>query len=337
MVIQGSIMKITLDKQTAAFINDLKSKGGEPIYKLTPLKARELLEKVQSSPVEKQSVTTEEKKIPGGPKGDVSVTILRPSNSKEKLPVIFYIHGAGWVMGSLLTHDRLVRELAVETNSALVFVNFSLSPEAKFPTAIEESYAAFKYVSENGDKLNLDTSRLAVAGDSVGGNMVIAVTLLAKERKGPKITCQLLFYPVTNGEMNTPSYTQFSEGPWLTKPAMEWFWNAYEPNIEARKKPLLSPLFASIDQLQGLPQALVITAENDVLRDEGEQYASKLMEAGVNVTASRFLGTTHDFMMLNALSSTPATRGAVLLASTYLNGVFNKQAKKSSGLKKKAA
>lgn len=314
-----ALKEIYLEKATEAFIDKLASSGAPPIYKLTPAQARDVLENLQSAMIEKPQVKIEERKIPCGPSGEVSIRILRPQNATEKLPVIMFFHGAVWVMGSANTHDRLVRELTIGANAATVFVNYSRSPEAKFPIANEECYAATKYISEHARELNLDASHLAVAGDSVGGNMAIAVTLMARERDGPKIDYQILFYPVTSAELNTLSYGQFAEGPWLTKPAMEWFWNAYEPDTNKRKNFLLSPLEASIDQLKGLPPALVITAENDVLRDEGEAYAHRLMQAGVVVTAVRFLGTMHDFVMLNALAKTPAAQGAIALASKHLH------------------
>jgi acetyl esterase len=254
-----------------------------------------------------------------GPQGKVSVRILRPQNGNgEKLPVIMYFHGGGWILGSANTHDRLVREIAVGVHAAVVFVNFTLSPEAQFPTPIEEAYAATKYIAEHGEKMNLDPSHLMVAGDSVGGNMAIAVTLLAKKRHGPKIEFQALLYPVTNADLTSPSYRQYAKGPWLTKAAMKWFWNAYLPDVSARKDPLASPLKASIEELKGLPPALVITDENDVLRDEGEAYAHKLMQAGVHVTSARMLGTFHDFMMLNGLAHTPAARAGVGMTIHYL-------------------
>jgi acetyl esterase/lipase len=233
-----------------------------------------------------------------------------------------YHHGGGWILGSKDTHDRLVRELANGAQAAVVFINFTPSPEAKFPKPVEEAYAALQYISENGSKYNLNPNHLVVAGDSVGGNMAIAMTLLAKERGGPKIDAQVLFYPVTDAGMDTQSYHKYAEGPWLTKAAMEWFWNAYEPNVSNRKKITVSPLQASIDQLKGLPEALIMTDENDVLRDEGEAYAHKLMQAGVDVTSIRFLGTCHDFALLNPLANTPATRGAIEAAIQYLRKVF---------------
>jgi acetyl esterase len=314
---------LILEKETEAFIESLK--GAEPIYKYQPAEARRVLDSLQAKyPVKKPATTYEDRVIPVGPKGQLSLRIVRPQAIATSLPVVIYFHGAGWILGGFQTYERLVCDLAVGAQVAIVFVNYSLSPENKYPTAIEEAYAATKYIAENGHTMNLDPARLAVAGDSVGGNMTIAVTLLAKERKGPKINAQVLFYPVTNFELNSPSYQQFAEGPWLTRPAMEWFWSAYEPNFEKRKTPLMSPLLASIDNLRGLPHALVMTAEYDVLRDEGEAYAHKLMQAEIEVTALRFEGTIHDFVMLNALANTPAARGAINFACMYLKNALIK-------------
>ncbi len=314
---------IYLEKTAENFIKELSAGKGPPLYTLSPADARAVLERLQSEPVEKLEVAIEDKKIPG-PVHEISLRIFRPQGTKKLMPIV-YFHGGGWILGSMNTHDRLARELAVGGNAAVVFVNFSRSPEAKFPIPLEEAYAATKYIAEHGKELNLDTSRLVVAGDSAGGNLAIGVTLLAKERHGPKIDFQALFYPVTSGAMNSASYDEFAQGPWLTKKAMHWFWNAYEPDDASRKKPLLSPLYASLDQLQGLPPALIITDENDVLRDEGEAYAHRLMEAEVEVTAVRFLGTFHDFMMLNRLAKTPATRGAIELATTYFRKIKEKK------------
>jgi acetyl esterase len=200
-----------------------------------------------------------------------------------------------------------------------VFVNYTPSPEAQFPVPIEQDYAATTYSAEHGKELGFDTSRLAVAGDSVGGNMVAVVTQLAKERQGPAIRYQVLFYPVTDASLSQKSYEDFGNGPWLTKAAMEWFWDAYAPNKGDRKKTTASPLSATVEQLKGLPPALVIVDENDVLRDEGEEYARKLIQAGVDVTAVRVLATHHDFALLNALADTPATKAPVQLASQKLS------------------
>ena len=220
------------------------------------------------------------------------------------------------------THERLMRELSIRTRAAVVVVNYSRSPEARYPTASEEAYAATKWAAERGVELGLNGRRLAIAGDSAGGNLTAVVTLLAKARGGPRIAYQALFYPVTDAGMDTESYREFAEGPWLTRASMEWFWDAYCPDATQRCEPTLSPLRASLGQLSGLPPALVITAEADVLRDEGEAYARKLRQAGVDVTAVRYQGICHDFMMLNALAETNAARNAVCQAAQALKTVL---------------
>ncbi|MBP1155728.1 MULTISPECIES: alpha/beta hydrolase [unclassified Paenibacillus] len=291
------------------------------LYDLGPEKGREKVDEVQSSPVTKPDVELEERTIPGGPNGDVSVTILKPKNAPALLPVIVYIHGAGWVFGNAHTHDRLIRELAVGSQSVVVFPNYSLSPENKYPTAIEEIYAVVKWVAESGREIGADPSRLTVGGDSVGGNMTAAVTLMAKDRGGPAIHKQLLFYPVTDASFDTDSYKQFAKGYFLSREGMQWFWDQYTTDPEERAQITASPLRASTEQLKGLPEALVITGEADVLRDEGEAYANKLREAGVRVTAARFQGIIHDFVMLNALAETAAARGAMALANAWLKEI----------------
>lgn len=314
-----------LEPITKAFVEKINKLDGKPIYELSPKDARKVLDDLQAATeVAKLPADIDDRNIPVGPKGQVSIRMVRPKGNNETLPVVMYFHGGGWVLGDKDTHDRLVREIANGAKAAVVFVNFTPSPEAKFPVPIGEAYAATKYIAENGKNLNLDTSRIAVVGDSVGGNMAAAVTLLAKERGGPKIVYQVLFYPVTDANFNTPSYQQFATDIWLTREAMKWFWNNYLPDEGARKQPTASPLQAPIDQLKGLPPALVIVDENDVLRDEGEAYAHKLIEADVRVTAVRYLGTIHDFVMLNALANSTATRSAIALANDYLRKAFSK-------------
>lgn len=266
----------------------------------------------------KLPVDSEDLTIDDGPSGQVTLRIMRPQRTQGTLPVIVYIHGAGWVFGGMQTHDRLLRELAVGTQAAIVFPNYRLSPEAKYPMAIEECYSVVRWVAEHGQEHRMDPKRIAVAGDSVGGNMAAAVTLLSRERGGPVIALQLLFYPVTDAAFDTASYHQFAEGYHLRRDAMMWFWDQYTANLYERNEITASPLRASREQLRGLPAALIITAEADVLRDEGEAYANKLREAGVRVTAVRFQGTIHDFVMLNALASSAATRGAISLATAWL-------------------
>jgi acetyl esterase/lipase len=316
-----------LEQNTRALLNNLQQQGGPPIYTLTPDKAREVLSELQAnSPVEKLPAKIENRTIPGGPDSkDVSITIVRPQNdSVEPLPVVIFIHGGGWVLGGFDTHERLVREIATKANVEVVFVNYTRSPEAKYPTALEEAYAATNWVARNGQSINVDSSRLAVVGDSVGGNLTAALTLLAKERGGPPIRFQVLFYPVTDSNFDTPSYEKYKEGYWLTREGMKWFWNNYSSNETNRKEPTVSPLQASIEQLSGLPSALIINGENDVLCDEGEAYALKLLQAGVQVTAVRYHGTIHDFVMLNPITNDPAPRGAIEQASHMLKQILSR-------------
>jgi acetyl esterase len=303
------------------------------LFQLGPEKGRQVLDQAQTAagPVPRPEADIEDRSIPG-PQGPVSIRILKPKPPRARLlPVIIYIHGAGWVFGDALTHDRLIRELAVGAQAAVVFPNYSRSPEAKFPTAIEEIYAVALWVSQQGAALGLDVENLAIAGDSVGANMAAAVTLMAKERGKPRLTQQLLFYPVTDASFDTPSYRRFAVGYALHREAMQWFWDQYIKDPEDRRKITASPLRASPEQLRGLPPALVITGEADVLRDEGEAYADKLREAGVRVTSVRFRAIIHDFVMLNALAGTAAARGAIGLAKDWLRKGWITPASEASG------
>jgi acetyl esterase/lipase len=293
------------------------------LFDLGPEKGREVVDDVQSGEIARPDVDITDTTVPGGPSGSVSVRILRPRGSTGPLPVIVYIHGAGWVFGNAHTHDRLIRELAVGANAAVLFPNYSLSPEAKYPTAIEESYAVATWVAQHGAEENLDRTRIAIAGDSVGGNMSAALTLLAKQRGDVSFVQQVLFYPVTDASFDTDSYHQFAEGYFLRRDAMQWFWDQYTSDAAQRAEITASPLRASRDELAGLPPALVITGEADVLRDEGEAYASKLRAAGVPVTAVRYQGIIHDFVMLNALRGTQAASAAIAQATATLKAALH--------------
>ena len=298
--------------------------GGKPIQTLSVADARDVLSGVQKAAgVTLADVQIKDVTLPLGPTGSTNIRVVRPSGATGALPAIIYMHGGGWVLGDRNTHDRLIRELAVGANAALVFVDYERSPEARFPVAIEQGYAVAKHVADNAEKLMIDGSRVVIAGDSVGGNMAAAIALLAKERKGPGFKAQLLFYPVTDASMSTRSYEQFATGPWLTAAAMAWYWDQYLPDAGQRAQSHASPVNATRDELAGLPQTLIITDENDVLRDEGEAYGRKLAEAGVRVTSVRYNGTIHDFMMLNALAASAAVRGAIGQATGYLRFVFS--------------
>jgi acetyl esterase/lipase len=288
------------------------------LFDLGPEQGRETVDEVQAGPVEKPAADIQDLTVAGGPNGDVAVRIVRPQGTAGALPVILYIHGAGWVFGNSHTHDRLIRELAVGAGAAVVFPEYSRSPEARYPVAIEESYAVLRWVAGQGAEHELDGSRIAIAGDSVGGNMTAALTLLAKERSGPEPAAQVLFYPVTDAGFDTGSYREFATGYFLRRDAMQWFWDQYTTDDAQRNESTASPLRASLDELAGLPPALVITAEADVLRDEGEAYANKLRQAGVPVVATRYQGIIHDFVMLNALRGTDAADAAIAQATSYL-------------------
>ena len=240
--------------------------------------------------------------------------ILKPVGASGMLPVILYMHGGGWIIGNSGTHDRLIRELVAGSNAALVFVEYDRSPEAQYPRAIEQGYATARWITENGESEGLDASRMAVAGDSVGGNMTAALAILAKQRGDVHFVHQSMYYPVTDAAQDTDTYRTFADGPFLTAKAMAWFWDAYLPDHSRRNEITASPLRASLDELAGLPPALVIVDQNDVLRDEGEAYAAKLTQAGVLTTSVRYNFVTHDFMMLNPERPTQGTTAAVAQA-----------------------
>jgi acetyl esterase/lipase len=288
------------------------------LFDLGPVEGRKTVDEVQSGEIEKPAIDEEWITVTGGPTGSVRARIVKPAGSEGTLPVILYIHGAGWVFGNAHTHDRLVRELAVGTGAAVVFPEYDLSPEARYPVAIEQNYAVAQWIVTEGAAKNLDGTRLAVVGDSVGGNMSAALTLMAKERGDVPLIQQVLFYPVTDANFDTPSYHQFAEGYFLRRDGMQWFWDQYTTDSAQRAEITASPLRATTEQLTGLPPALVITGEADVLRDEGEAYANKLREAGVPVTAVRYQGVIHDFVMLNALRETHAAEAAITQAVTVL-------------------
>jgi acetyl esterase len=311
-----------LDPATQQFVDALAAAGAPPIHTLSPIEARKALADVQSERVGKPAARFEDITLPVGPTGSVRVRVVRPVAADGALPVLIYFPGGGWIMGDKDTYDRLIREIAVGVQGALFFVDYDRAPEAKYPIAVEQAYAVIKFVAEHGTDLHVDSTRLAILGDGAGGNLAAAVTLMASERRGPKIDLQVLLYPVVDANFDTGSYMTFARGPWLTSQAMEWFWNAYLPDISARNQITATPLNASVDQLTGLPDALVIVAENDVLRDEGECYAQKLALAGVRVTCTRYNGTIHDFLMLNALSDTPAACGALVQVTTALQAVL---------------
>lgn len=310
-----------LDRTIREFLDELAANEGPPVYQLTPDEARSTLLRAQSGTVRKPEAQIKDWNVDSAV-GALRLRTIRPHSARDSSPVIMYFHGAGWVMGDATTHDRLVRDLAVGSDATVVFVDYDRAPEHRYPVAIKQAYAATQYVSEHSEEFRVDATRLAVAGESSGGNMATVVALLAKERSGPDIAGQLLFYPATNADFETDSYKQFADGPWLTRRTMQWFWDQYLPESSKRNEPHASPLQASLEQLTGLPRTLVIAAENDVLRDEGEAYGRKLIEAGVEVVTTRYNATIHDFMLLNALAVAAPTRAALTQGVNFLKSVL---------------
>ena len=307
-----------IERHVKAFLNKLNAGAGKPIEELSPADARAVLTDAQSSvSVDLSGITITEKTIPHNGTG-LLLHVIKPEGSTGPLPGFMFFHGGGWVLGDFPTHQRLVRDLVTTSGAAAVFVNYTPSPEAHYPTAINQAYAATEWVAANGSEIGVDSTRLAVAGNSVGGNMAAVTALQAKEKNGPAIKVQVLLWPVTDADFETGSYNQFATGRFLTKKMMQWFWDHYTADPGERKQPYAAPLQATPEQLKGLPPALVLTAENDVLRDEGEAYARKLDEAGVPVTAVRYNGMIHDWGLLNPLATVPATQSALLYAGTVL-------------------
>jgi acetyl esterase/lipase len=307
-----------VERHARAFLKALNSSGGKPLETMSPADARQVLVGAQASAkVELAPCDIEERKIKEDGI-DVPITIVRPAGLKQKGPVFMFFHGGGWILGDFPTHERFVRDLVADCGFTAVFVNYTPSPEAHYPTAINQAYAATKWVAENGDEINVDGKTLAIVGNSAGGNMTAVVALMAKDKGGPALKCQILFWPVTDANFETASYNQYDEGYFLTKPMMKWMWDAYTTDPKQRREIYASPLQATTEQLEGLPPAMLQTAGNDVLRDEGEAYARKLDEAGVDVTAVRYDGLIHDYGLLNALSEVPAVRDAIHQAAEML-------------------
>ncbi|MEV5570025.1 alpha/beta hydrolase [Spirillospora sp. NPDC052269] len=308
--------KPVLEPEAQAFV---EATANPPyLFDLAPDEGRKAVDDVQTPEIEVPGTEREVLEIAGLP----AVTVFRPTGVRGPLPVVVYIHGAGWVFGNDHTHGRLAREIARGTGAAVVFPNYDLSPEARYPTAIDQNLAVAEWVTDHGSEHGLDPARMAVAGDSVGGNMSIALTLMAKGESRVRLSGQVLFYPVTDASFDTGSYHEFATGYFLRRDGMQWFWDQYTTDPAQRAEITASPLRATADDLAGLPPALVITGEADVLRDEGEAYAAKLREAGVPVTAVRYQGIIHDFVMLNPLRSTHAAQAAITQAIGFLRDVL---------------
>jgi acetyl esterase/lipase len=307
-----------LTSEVKAFLKMLNSGDGPPLEAMTPLEARQVLVDAQASvDVDLSGIDESEKTITtdGYP---IVLNIVRPEGVQGILPVFIFIHGGGWVLGDYPTHKRMVRDLVVLTGFSGVFVNYTRTPDAQYPQAINEIYAATKWVAEHGTEIGVDGKNLAVVGNSVGGNMTAVTTLMAKASGGPKIKLQIMMWPIVDANFETESYQQFGENRFLTTPLMKWMYDMYIADPEKRKDIYASPLQATVEQLKGLPPALIQIAESDVLRDEGEAYGRKLNEAGVPVTTVRYNGMIHDFGLLNGLAEIPAVRSLFVQAAAEL-------------------
>lgn len=308
-----------VEPTTQSFLQALEAGGGKPLEQLSPKDARAVLVGAQAGvKLELPKADVSEKTITADGQ-EIKLTIVRPAGSAKKtLPAFMFFHGGGWVLGDFPTHERLVRDLVASSGAVAVFVNYTPSPEASYGVAINQAYAATKWVAAHGKEINVDGKRLAVAGNSVGGNMAAVVSLMAKDKGTPKLRYQVLFWPVTDASFDNGSYQTYAEGRFLTRNMMKWFWDNYTTSDTERANVYASPLRASEAQLKGLPPALVQTAENDVLRDEGEAYARKLNAAGVDVVQVRYNGMIHDYGLLNALAKVPEVQAALTQAGQLL-------------------
>jgi acetyl esterase len=306
------------DRRTAAFLQALNSSGGAPMETLAPAAARQVLVDAQAGATVKLPPADVTEKMIHADGMTIKLFIVRPTGVRGEIPAFMFFHGGGWVIGDFPTHERFVRDVVVASGAAAVFVEYDRSPEVRYPVPLNQAYAATKWVAEHGKEIGVDGSRLAVVGNSAGGNLAAAVALKAKHASGPSLRLQVLFWPVTDARFDTPSYEQFQDGHFLTRAMMRWFWGHYVPDEAQRAEIYASPLRATLDQLRGLPPAVVQTAELDVLRDEGEGYARKLDQAGVDVVLLRVGGMIHDYGLLNALSEIPAVEAALRQAGAEL-------------------
>jgi acetyl esterase len=311
-----------IDPQVRAFLAEL-NKNSSPFWELPQPKPQEIITALQNkTPVDMSGVTTVEKTITQDGR-NVKLYIMTPEHVSGKPGVLFFIHGGVWIVGNFQNHQRLLRDLVVGSGQIGVFVEYTPLPEAKYPTQIEETYAALKWVAAHAADFGADGSRIAVAGNSVGGNMTAALALMTKDKNGPKIALQVLFIPATDASVDTNSYHEFGTGRFLARAFMKYGWDLYAPDEKTRNSPYVSPLRASNEELEGLPPALVITAENDPLRDEGEAYARKLKDAGVAVTATRYNGMIHDFVLLNAIHDVAGVQAAIQQATDAIRYELN--------------
>ncbi len=283
--------------------------------------ARAVIAQLQSTQTFKDDVERNDFDIPLDDKGYIPVRIVRRVEAEKDLPIIFYVHGGGWVLGNAMTYDRLLRKLAKGSYAAVVFAEYTPVPEARYPTQLEELWTVLSHILKNAEMYHINPHKLIMAGDGTGANMAAILTNYAR-KQGIHTNYQLLLYPSLDANLNLDSYSKFYTGPWLGKATMQWYWDNYLPDISMRNQDMVSPLLIPDDELHGLPDTLIITAENDVTREDGETYARKLTNAGVNAVSVRFNGTIHDFLMLQPLAHTAPTQAAFRLISATLRQIL---------------
>lgn len=313
-----------ISKETRDFLNVLNGSGGKPLETLSPAEARQILVGAQQSVTYDYTGIEESQKTIVVDGQSLNIHIVKPKGAKAGLPVFMFFHGGGWVLGDYPTHKRLVRDLVLNSGAVAVFPDYTPSPEARFPVAINQAYVATQWVAAHGKEIGVDGGKLAVVGNSVGGNMAAVIALMAKDKNGPKIKQQILLWPVTDADFSRDSYTKFAQERFLTAPLMQWMWDNYLPDASARKNKYASPLQSSLEELKDLPPALIQVAENDILHDEGVAYGRKLDQAGVPTTVTEYKGFIHDYGMLNPLAHIPAVKTAIQQASIVLKeALFN--------------
>lgn len=311
-----------INKETRTFLEALNSSDATPLEKMTPEDARLVLVNAQKSVDFDYSEVEESERSITQDGETVNLHIVKPKGAEAGLPVFMFFHGGGWVLGDYPTHRRLVRDLVLSSGAVAVFPDYTPSPEAQFPVPTNQAYAATKWVAENGDQIGVDGSRIAVAGNSAGGNMATVVALMAKDNGGPRLLQQVLLWPVADADFSRESYTKFAQERFLTTPLMQWMWDNYLPDLNQRKNKYAAPVQASLDELKGLPPTYIQVAENDILHDEGVAYARKLDEAGVPTTILEFKGFIHDYGMLNPLAHIPSIQTSVQQAAAVLKKVL---------------
>jgi acetyl esterase/lipase len=309
-----------IDPEIRVFLKKLNDdgKGKTPIYKLPGSGPADALTGLQNqTPVDMSGVEISSRTITQDGVS-VGIHIMRPEGVQGTLPVILFIHGGVWIVGNWENHKRLVRDLVVGTQAVSVFVDYTLLPDAVYPTQINQSYATLKWIAAHGAEINVDPSRIAVAGNSVGGNMAAAIALMTKDKGGPALRMELLLVPAVGANFETESYKEFGNDRFLTRDFMKFGYDLYAPDPKQRKDRYVVPMEATVDQVKGLPYTLIQTAENDPLRDEGEAYGHKLREAGVVCTVTRYGGLIHDFMALNGINKVPAVQSSIAQACMEL-------------------